>query len=165
MQLRDVLVPEFDHEMALTRRVLDRVPFESSGWRPHPKSMTLGQLASHVADIPSWASTLVQGDGYDMGTDPPEPPATHASAAVLLEAFDTNTRGARAILSNVSDAELLAPWTLRQREQPVFTSPRFSVLRGFLFNHVIHHRGQLSVYLRELGVAIPSIYGPSADER
>lgn len=165
MQLRDVLIPEFDHEIALTRRVLARVPFESTGWRPHAKSMTLGQLASHLAEIPSWASTLVQRDGYDMGGDPPEPPATHPSLPLLLEAFDANTRDARAILAGVSDAELLAPWTLREKEQTVFTSPRFMVLRGFLFNHVIHHRGQLCVYLRELNVPVPSIYGPSADER
>lgn len=165
MLLRDVLLPEFDHEMAVTRRVLARVPYEAVEWKPHPKSMTLGQLASHLADIPGWASALVDRDGYDMGDEQPELPRTLSSPTELLETFDRNVATARALLVTVSDGELLAPWTLKEKGQDVFTSPKLTALRAFLFNHAVHHRGQLCVYLRERDVPVPSIYGPSADER
>lgn len=164
MAIKDALLPEFDHEMAVTRRVLERVPMGEAAWTPHPKSMSLGRLASHLADIPSWAPTILEKPGYDMAAGANAPHAEHTSREALLEAFDRNVQQARAAIAARSDAEMLAPWTLRAGEHVVFTQPRVGALRGFLFSHSIHHRGQMSVYLRLRDVPVPSIYGPSADE-
>jgi uncharacterized damage-inducible protein DinB len=164
MSIAETLLPEFDREMGLTRRLLERVPDSQFGWKPHEKSMTLGRLAEHLAELPSWAKVTIGESGIDMGTPRPadyRPPATRSA---VLTMFDTNVADARATLKGRTDAELMAPWTLKAQGKEVFTMPKAIVLRGFVMNHLIHHRGQMSVYLRLHNVPVPSIYGPSADE-
>ena len=165
MAIADALLPEFDREMGLTRRVLERVPDGQFAWKPHEKSMTLGRLAEHLAELPGWAKVSVQMDGIDMAVGrPPDyvPPATRAA---VLEMFDRNVNEARSAINGRTDAELLAPWTLKAQGKEIFTMPKAIVLRGFVMNHIVHHRGQMSVYLRLHDVPVPSIYGPSADEQ
>jgi uncharacterized damage-inducible protein DinB len=155
---------EFDHEIGLTRRLLERVPAGASDWRPHPRSMSLGELAAHLADVPRWAPSMLRTTGYDMALGRSGPPEPFASREALLVAFDAHASAARQALASASPVELRQPWTLRSGAHEVFTQPRAGVLRRFLFSHLVHHRGQLSVYLRLLGVALPPLYGPSADE-
>jgi uncharacterized damage-inducible protein DinB len=164
MSIADGLLPEFDREMGVTRRLLERVPDGQFTWQPHPKSMTLGRLAEHLAELPHWVGVIVDDDGIDMESGRPAgytPPATREG---VLAMFDGNVSAARAALAGRTDGELMAPWTLLKGGQPLFTMPRASVLRTFVFNHLVHHRGQLTVYLRMHDVPLPSIYGPSADE-
>lgn len=165
MAIKDALLPEFDHEMAVTRRVLERVPMADAQWKPHEKSMSLGTLASHLVDIPRWTPTILEKAGYDMAAGAGVHHAQYSSADALLTAFDAHVKQARDTIATRSDAEMLAPWTLSAGEHVVFTQPRVGALRAFLFSHSIHHRGQLSVYLRLRDVPVPSIYGPSADEQ
>jgi uncharacterized damage-inducible protein DinB len=162
MPLVDALLPEFDHEMTVTRKLLERVPEDKLSWKPHPKSMELGQLAQHVATLPMWGSMTLDRSELDLGGTPPLPPIT--SRAALLEFFDRNVSTTRAALTGKGDGELMAPWTLKKDGQTIFTMPRAGVWRGFVVSHLIHHRAQLSVYLRMNDVPIPSMYGPSADE-
>jgi len=165
MAIKDALLPEFDHEMGTTRRLLDRAPEQAFDWKPHEKSMTLGGLSSHLANIPHWCTAILGAPVMDLATIPedarPKPATSHAD---LLALFDTNVAAARERLATVTDPEMMAPWTLRQGDQEIFTLPRVAALRSFVMNHSIHHRGQLSVYLRLNGVPLPSIYGPTADE-
>jgi uncharacterized damage-inducible protein DinB len=161
MGMVDALLPEFDHEMGTTRKLLERVPDGKFDWKPHPKSMTLGHLATHVANIPSWGSITILQPDIDLSGDP-VPLA--ASSSELLARFDKNVADTRAALVGRSDAELMAPWSLKSRGQTLFTQPKAAVWRGFVMNHLIHHRAQLSVYLRMHDVPLPSMYGPSADE-
>jgi uncharacterized damage-inducible protein DinB len=164
MSIAESLLPEFDREMGITRRLLERVPDGQFAWKPHDKSMTLGRLAEHLAELPMWARVAIVDSGIDMASGrPPEyvPPTTRAG---ILEMFDKNLADARAALSGRSDGELMAPWTLKAQGKEVFTMPKAVVLRGFVMNHMIHHRGQMSVYLRLQNVPVPSMYGPSADE-
>lgn len=165
MSIADSLLPEFDREMGLTRRLLERVPDGRFAWKPHDKSMTLGRLAEHLAELPTWAKVSIVDSGIEMTTGRPAGYQSPATRAAVLEMFDVNVAAARAALSGRTDAELMAPWTLRAQGKEVFTMPKAAVLRSFVMNHIIHHRGQLSVYLRLHDVPIPSIYGPSADEQ
>lgn len=166
MALVDALLPEFDHEVAATRRLLARLPDGQFAWQPHPKSMTLGSLATHLSELGYWGQETINSPAVDLETmtRPPDhvPPATRAA---VLEVFDRKMAGARAALAGKSDAELMAPWTLRRGAVEFFTMPKASCWRTFVMNHLIHHRGQLTVYLRQLDVPLPSIYGPSADEQ
>lgn len=162
MPLVDALLPEFDHEMTVTRRVLERVPDDRLDWRPHPKSMTLGQLAQHVATIPMWGSTTLNVTELDLPGGQTNAPMT--SRAEMLAAFDKNVSDTRAALTGRGDGEFMAPWTLKNNGQTVFTMPRAAVWRSFVMSHLIHHRAQLAVYLRLNDVPVPSMYGPSADE-
>jgi uncharacterized damage-inducible protein DinB len=162
MSLVDALLPEFDHEMTTTRKVLERVPDDRLDWKPHQKSYSLGQLAQHVATIPMWGSVTVTQTELDLGQG--RPPDPIPSRAQLLEAFDRNVATTRAALAGRTDGELMVPWTLKSSGHTIFSMPRASVWRGFVLSHLIHHRGQLSVYLRMLDVPVPAIYGPSADE-
>jgi uncharacterized damage-inducible protein DinB len=166
MALKDALLPEYDHEMATTRRLLDRVPEAEFPWKPHDKSMTLGQLSGHIANIPMWCSATLGASELDLATmgeaARPKPPV---SRAALLKDFDDKVAAARADLAKSTDPELLAPWTLKSGDQVFFTMPRISAIRTFVMNHLIHHRGQLSVYLRMQNVPLPPIYGPTADEQ
>jgi uncharacterized damage-inducible protein DinB len=163
--IADSLLPEFDREMGLTRRVLERVPAGQFAWKPHDKSMTLGRLAEHLAELPFWLATSITENGIDlMAGRPAEYKAPETPAAVLVM-FDKNVASARAAIVGRSDGELMAPWTLRNQGKEVFTMPKIAVVRSFAMNHMIHHRGQLMVYLRLQNVALPSIYGPSADEQ
>jgi uncharacterized damage-inducible protein DinB len=164
MSIAATLLPEFDREMGLTRRLLERLPDGQFGWKPHERSMTLGRLAEHLAEIAAWTKTSIVERGMDTPSHRPPgdvPPATRAD---VLQLFDRHVAEGRAALVGRSDAELMAPWTLRAQAKEVFTMPKAIVLRGFVMNHLIHHRGQLSVYLRLQNVPVPSIYGPSGDE-
>jgi uncharacterized damage-inducible protein DinB len=166
MSIADTLVPEFDREMAITRRTLDRVPDARFAWKPHAKSTTIGGLATHLANLPNWARYTLAADTFDMappGQEPLRIPEA-ASTADVLDAFDSNVAAARAALAVASDEHMRATWTLLKAGEVVLAMPRAASIRSFVLNHMIHHRGQLSVYLRLVDVAVPSIYGPSADE-
>lgn len=166
MAIRDALLPEYDHEMATTRRVLERVPEARLAWKPHDKSMSLGQLAGHIANLPFWCLKTLETSALDLDDAglPNQAPILPESQAALVRDFDTKVAAARTLLAAVTDAELLAPWTLTRGGQEIFTMPRISTIRSFVLNHLIHHRGQLTVYLRLNGVPLPPIYGPTADE-
>ena len=165
MPLIDSLLPEFDREMGQTRKVLDRVPDGQFDWRPHPTSVTLGRLAEHLAEFPLWATMTMTQRDLDLMTPRPAgytPPATRIA---VLAMFDAHLKVGRTHLVNKTDGEFDAPWTLKATGKEMFTMPKASVIRAFVLNHMVHHRGQMTVYLRMLGVKIPSIYGPSGDER
>lgn len=165
MALVDALLPEFDHEIAATRRLLDRLPADQLTWKPHAKSMTLGALAEHLGHLGVWGQLTLTPSAVDLETiaRPPGYQPMTVKADILAH-FDTQMAAARVALAGRTDAELMAPWTLRKGAQQFFTMPKASYWRTFVMNHLIHHRGQLTVYLRELDVPLPSIYGPSADE-
>ncbi|HXC32349.1 MAG TPA: DinB family protein [Verrucomicrobiae bacterium] len=162
MPIAQSLLPEFDHEMQSTRKLLECVPDGKFGYKPHEKSMTLGQLASHVASIPEYVTSTIQKERLDFTGQ--EKPFAGATRKELLDAFDAKTAAARQALAGVSDEDLMKIWTLTYMGQQVFSMPRVAVLRSMCMNHLYHHRGQLGVYLRMNNVAIPGMYGPSADE-
>jgi len=164
MPLNAALLPEFDHETASTRRVLERVPDGRFDYRPHPKSMSLGDLANHLANLLTWTTETLEKDGYDI--DPAAPPDRPVAATRegLLEIFDRARDAARASLAAASDDTMMQPWSLTSGGRNVLTMPRAAVLRSFVMNHMIHHRAQLGVYLRMNDVPVPAIYGNSADE-
>ena len=163
MAIADALLPEYDHEVATTRKVLERVPDDRFDWKPHQKSMSLGQLASHLATMLSWGTATLNASEFDVGGDftPPQ----LKTRADLLASFDKEAAATRAALASKNDAELLAPWSLKREGKTIFSMPKAAVLRSFVMNHMVHHRGQMSVYLRLNDVPVPSIYGPSADEQ
>jgi uncharacterized damage-inducible protein DinB len=164
MAVRDSLLAEFDHEMAVTRRLLERLPDGKFDWRPHEKSFTLGGLATHLAQIPHWGNAILDQEAYDLAeSDGTRADAAHTRAEVL-ETFDEHVTTLRRSLESKSDAELTAPWALKQRGRVLMSLPRIAALRSFVVHHVIHHRGQLTVYLRLRDVPLPPIYGPTADE-
>ncbi len=166
MAITDGLLPEYDHEMATTRRLLARVPEAELGWKPHDRSMGLGQLAAHLAQIPGWCPLVLGQAGFDIEDAAPERMSAAAAGPVadILAHFDAAVASGRTALAGASDPEMLAPWTLRRGAHEIFTLPRVSTVRTLVLNHLIHHRGQLSVYLRLKDVPLPSIYGPTADE-
>ena len=162
MPIIDSILMELDQEAATTRRVLERVPEASLGWKPHAKSMSLGQLAMHVATTPGGVAEIVRNDTFEIPGFGQRPEAT--SKAELLTALDNAIAKAKGILREMDDRTLTATWTLKRGNQVVVSIPRVGVIRSILLNHWYHHRGQLSVYLRLLDVPVPAIYGPSADE-
>jgi uncharacterized damage-inducible protein DinB len=162
MPLNQAFLPEFDHEMANTRKSLERVPEDKSGWKPHDKSATLGGLATHLATINGWTDAIVGQDSFDVKNAPA--PQQIKSRAELLGTFDKNVASARKAIAGATDEQLMKPWSLLNDGKPIFTMPRIAVLRSFIMNHTIHHRAQLGVYLRLNNVPVPAIYGPSADE-
>jgi uncharacterized damage-inducible protein DinB len=168
MKIGERMLPEFDREMANTRKTLERVPEERFGWKPHEKSMPMGRLASHIAEIPGWVSFTLDSDSFDA--NPPGgrlayQPMLATSRKELLEAFDRNITAARAALASVEDEKMMQPWSLLSGGKVVFTIPKIAVQRSFVMNHLIHHRAQLGVYLRLNDVPVPALYGPSADEK
>ena len=166
MALADTLLQELEQEAQTTRRLLERVPDGEFGWKPHEKSMTLGRLAAHIANLPFWMSMTLETTVFELDSLPPDSQRqVPESQAAVLKDFDAKVGTARARLAAALDAELLTPWTLKKGGQEMFTMPRISALRGFVMNHIIHHRGQLSVYLRLKNVPVPPIYGPTADEQ
>ncbi|HEV7521896.1 MAG TPA: DinB family protein [Candidatus Angelobacter sp.] len=156
------LLPEFDQEMDNTRKSLERVPEDKLNFKPHTKSMTLGDLATHLATINHWAEAIFAQDSFDVSTAPRQ--GELKSRAEVLAAFDRTTAAARNAIADSSDAHFMKPWTLMAGSHTVLSLPRIAVVRSFLLNHSIHHRAQLGVYLRLNDVPVPSIYGPSADE-
>ena len=160
------LIAEFDHEMATTRRTLERVPEEKLDWKPHPKSMAMGGLATHLSNIPTWANTAVEKDELDLMPEGKPLPTMEAakSQSELLATFDKNIAAARAAIAGASDEELFKPWNLLRNGEVLLTLPKIAVLRSFVMSHIIHHRAQLGVYLRLNDIPVPSVYGPSADE-
>jgi uncharacterized damage-inducible protein DinB len=165
MPLVDTLLPEFDREMGLTRRALERVPDGQFEWRPHPTSVTLGRLAEHLTEMPLWALTTMAESQLEASTQRPADYKSPSTRAEVLAQFDAGLKKARPALVNKTDAEFAAAWRLLNGGKEVFTAPKATVMRNFVLNHMIHHRGQLMVYLRMLGVPVPSTYGPSGDER
>ncbi|HWR35175.1 MAG TPA: DinB family protein [Clostridia bacterium] len=166
MAINQGLLAEFDHEALGTRTTLERVPEDKFGWKPHPKSPTMGWLASHVANLPSWTAMTLEQDSVDIAPAGPERPRSPEakSRAELLESFDQNVAKAREVLARTADEAMMKPWSLLKGGETIFTQPRIAVLRGFVFNHLIHHRAQLTVYLRLNDIPVPALYGPSADE-
>ena len=160
MAIRDSFLSELDQELAITRVVLERVPEAKTSFRPHPKSWTLGELALHVANVISWLPRTLQATELELAS---LPPLRFESAAATVSLFEANAGAARAALAAVTDDELRVPWTLKRHGQALFTLPRVVCVRSFVMNHLIHHRGQLTVYLRLIDVPLPPIYGPTAD--
>jgi uncharacterized damage-inducible protein DinB len=162
MAIRDALLADYDHEMGSTRRLLERLPDDRLAWKPHDKSMSLGGLATHLSQIPEWAATILNDASFDLDNRPAVA-AEQTSRAGILGAFDEARARTRALMDR-TDGEYNSLWTLKRGGQQLFSVPRVAAFRSFVLHHIIHHRGQLSVYLRLNDVAVPAIYGPSADE-
>ena len=163
MTIAESLLGEFREEVEITRRVLRRVPEDKLGWKPHPKSMSLGQLAWHIAAVPGSLARIVPQESFDVTQGnfvPPQP----KDLAEIMAAFEQSVRDAESCLQNMTDEQAHGKWRLMKKDQELFTKPRISIVRGIMLNHWYHHRGQLSVYLRLLNVPVPVIYGRSADE-
>ncbi|MFN7930439.1 MAG: DinB family protein [Blastocatellia bacterium] len=166
MSIAQSLLPEFDQEMVGTRKTLERVPDDKLNWRPHEKSMTMAGLATHIANMLNWATVTLTQDNFDFQPEGSEPYREESitSRAELLAKFDQGATATRAALAASSDEAMMANWSLLKGGVALFTMPRVAVLRGMIFNHIIHHRAQLCVYLRMNDVPVPALYGPSADE-
>jgi uncharacterized damage-inducible protein DinB len=167
MSIAELLLPEFDNEIAVTRRVLERVPDDRGEWKPHPKSFPMAHLAQLVARLPGWAVMVVDRTELDLApADGPQPPGYSVEkTATLLAEFDRNAAAGRAAIARASDADFQVPWTLKRGGVPLQTMTRYETMRSSVFNHIVHHRAQLGVYLRLVDVPVPSMYGPTADER
>jgi len=167
MAFKDTILPEFDMEMDNTRRTLERVPDDKFSWKPHDKSGTLGWMAGHIANLPFWAVMTMKQESLDLapasGAGPQMPKPSNRKE--LLEVFDKHRAEARAALVAADDAAYTKPWALLMSGRELFREPRAAVLRRMVFNHMIHHRGQLTMYLRLLNVPVPGLYGPSADDQ
>jgi uncharacterized damage-inducible protein DinB len=161
MPIADALLPEFDREMTTTRKLLERVPEDRFAWKPHPKSMSLAELATHLANLPAWGAVTLNQAEIDMGG---HTSTVVTSRAELLGQFDTNVAATRSALTGKTDPEMMASWSLKHNGQTLFTMPKTAVWRSYVLNHLVHHRGQLSVYLRLNDVPVPAMYGPTADE-
>jgi uncharacterized damage-inducible protein DinB len=166
MSIAESLLPEFDQEVATTRKHLERTPAAHADWKPHAKSMSLGGLAVHLAELLTWASMTLKHTEFDL--NPPGGKSYTSpkfqSVPALLALFDENVKQARAAIAATSDKDFMVPWSLKSGGQTYFTMPRIAVVRSFVMNHLIHHRGQFSVYLRLKDVPVPQTYGPTADE-
>ena len=162
MAMIEAILQELDREADSTRRVLQRIPEGQLAWKPHEKSRTLAQLAWHVATIPKRIATAAQSDDVDVMRFPPQ--AVPESAAAILEAFERQIPETRALLAGLDDAALARKVTMRRGDTKIFSGPKALFLRFVMLNHGYHHRGQLTVYLRLLGIPVPAVYGPSADE-
>lgn len=166
MPIAQMLLPEFDQEAATTRKVLDRCPEDKYAWKPHEKSFSMAELATHVANVSGWVPLTMSADSFDINPPgaPPYKEEPVTSRAELLKKFDENTAAARAAIASATDEQMRQPWSLLSGGETMFTMPRSAVLRSMIMNHAIHHRAQLTVYLRLNDVPVPSVYGPSADE-
>jgi uncharacterized damage-inducible protein DinB len=160
------LLPEFDQEMPNTRKTLERVPDGKFDWKPHEKSGTLGWMAAHLSTLPMWGEMTLNTDSLDVNPpggssfEMPKP----TTRAEVVELFDKHAAAFRSALEGASDAAMMQPWTLLSGGKEIFTMPKVAVLRGMVLNHLVHHRGQLTVYLRLNDIPVPALYGPSADE-
>ena len=162
MPFSQTLLPEFDEEMKNTRKILECVPDGKFDYQPHPKSMNLGRLAGHVAELPSWTTFTLDREVLEIGSD--FKPDVIATRAELLSKFDQHVADARKAITAASDADWAVTWTFKWDGKVIMSMPRSAVMRGVIMNHMIHHRAQLGVFLRLNDVAIPGMYGPSADE-
>lgn len=165
MSISASVLPEFDTEMATTRTMLERVPDAKAKWSPHQRSRTMGELASHIANLPRLGLITMESDELDV--NPPSGNGTpeFRTTPELMRTFDDNVRRAREAIAAASDSDMMEAWTLRRDGKTVWTLPRAAVLRSFILSHMIHHRGQLSVYLRLVDVPVPAVYGPTADTK
>jgi uncharacterized damage-inducible protein DinB len=162
--IKEALLAEFDHEVGTTRKLLERLPDDRSklAWKPHVKSMSLGGLATHIANLPVWGGTILNESFFDMAAAPITIEEKTARGEILA-AFDENVKRTRGWMDK-TDAEYMSRWTLKRGNQEIFSLPRIAAFRSFVMSHIIHHRGQLTVYLRLNDIPVPAIYGPSADE-
>ncbi len=166
MAIHEALIIELDMESAKTRKMLERVPEAKLDWKPHDKSMTLGRLAGHLAELPGWGEAILVQDEFDVAPPdaPPYQPPVLESVSEIVKLFDSNIEKLRGAIRSTSDEAFMKPWTLKMGGKDLFTAPRIGVVRDMLFNHPVHHRGQLTVYLRLNDVPVPQTYGPTADE-
>ena len=164
MAIKDALIGELKFESGNTRKILEKVPADKSDWKPHEKSMKLGRLAMHIAETPFWISQILSADEFDFAARAFKP-LTAEGAENAANVFQKNLDKAMSDLSNASDEELNKKWIVRFGEKIMYDTPKKVAIRGFAFNHLVHHRGQLSVYLRLLDIPVPGMYGPSADEK
>jgi len=165
MSIKHSLLPEFDHEMATTRRLLDRVPEDRGEWRPHPKSKTMGELAAHIAELPGFVASVITLPSYDfLSAQGSRRRMKFETAAGMLEALDRGVTAAHDVIDAMTDVQMMETWSLLRGGKAMFTLPRAGVFRTLLLSHIIHHRGQLSVYLRLNDVPLPVCYGSTADE-
>lgn len=163
MTISEILLPEFDQEMTNTRAILECVPEDKFAWKPHEKSMTMGRLASHVAEMPQWAVFTINQDTLELTPD--TKPFSAATKHELMDAFSDNISAARAAIAGATDEKLAKAWTLIYGGKTVLSMPRAAILRTMVMSHIIHHRAQLGVYLRLNDIPIPGMYGPSADAK
>ena len=164
MTIAELLLPEFDQEMAATRRVLERVPEDKFSWKPHDKSFSMGNLASHIVNSIKWTDVTMNQTEFDLGSVSPEEMNQAAKTRTeLLAWLDANAAAARETLAR-SDADYFVLWTLKKGDTVFFTMPRYNCVRSFCLNHIVHHRAQLGMYLRLNNIPVPGAYGPSADE-
>ncbi|RYZ16033.1 MAG: hypothetical protein EOO16_26490 [Chitinophagaceae bacterium] len=161
--INQTLLPELKQEAANTKKMLERMPADKWDWKPHGKSFSLGKLANHVADLLNWTAFTIGSDGIDWAEFKYQPEEA-TDAAGLVAIADKHLQASVKALDEASDEQLMQPWTMRNGEQVFFTMPRIAVIRTFAMNHMIHHRAQLSVYLRLLDIPVPGMYGPTADE-
>jgi uncharacterized damage-inducible protein DinB len=167
MKISEALLGEYDHESANTRKVLERLPEEKYGWRPHAKSFTMAELGTHVANMLGWGQITMTQDSFDFAPEgaPPYKEEPAKTRQELLERFDKNVAAFRAAITGASNEQFMKQWSLLATGKTVFSMPRAAVIRSMIFNHIVHHRGQLTVYLRLNDVPVPALYGPSADEQ
>ena len=166
MRIADLLLPEYDAEMQITRKVLERVPDDRGEWKPHEKAFKMAHLAQLVAMLPDWVVKTLEQTELDIAPkDGPRTGYTVEKTATLLALFDKNAKAGRAALARASDEDFQVPWTLKAAGNPVLTQPRYMILRQMVLNHLVHHRAQLGIYLRLTDQKVPQMYGPTADER
>jgi uncharacterized damage-inducible protein DinB len=167
MNLREIFLPEFDQEMANTRRMLERVPENNLDFHPHAKSWPMSTLVAFIADLARWGELVLTQDSLDVAP-PGRPPYSRlimTSSQQILAVFDDAVKGAHAALSGLSDEDLTRPWSLQRSGQTLVTAPRYRILQTMILDHMIHHRAQLGVYFRLLNMPVPAIYGRTADEQ
>lgn len=162
MSIKTSLLGELKHESINTKKMIERVPTEKLDWRPHEKSMTIGKLATHLADLPVWFERIINADGFDFATSGRSEKKETTEA--ILDQFQKRLNEAEQVLTNASDEMLTGTWSLSRNGQLLYQLPKMVALRSFTYNHIYHHRGQLSVFLRLLDIPVPGMYGPSADE-
>jgi len=164
MPLKDAFIAELKYEGTNTRKILEKVPEDKFDWKPHDKSMTIGRLAAHIAEIPVWVNRALEAGSFNFA-GLPFVRNTYESSEALLRVFEDKHAAAIAALNDASDDALNEKFTVLRGEQVVYEMPRKVLIRNFAFNHIVHHRGQLSVFLRLLDIPVPGMYGPSADEK
>ena len=164
MALRDSFIAELKHKSVLTKKILERVPFVNKDWQPHPKSMSIGRLATHIAEIPAWVFRILSADEFDFASRPFKVTVA-SSLEELMQIFSENNELALAELSVADDSVFKKKWTIKRGEQVMMSPVKEDAIRGWGYSHLYHHRGQLTVYLRLLDLPVPGMYGPTADER